>query len=107
MKKLMSTSYVSVSLALGRDRREPDSVITVVINSILATNPSKTTPLERIEVLKFLLVPPTLALSAAELGFNRRLTAVDMEALVGGDERGLRPVGLLQATPRGPVVRVP
>lgn len=100
-------SYVSVSLALGWNSGVPGPIGAVVVNSILITNPTETTPLERIKVLEFLLIPPAFALSVTELGLDRGLTTIDVEAPVGGHKWSLGPVGLLKPAPRGPIVCVP
>lgn len=76
------TLYVSVSLAFQRSSGVSGPIVTVVINRVLITNPTKAPPLVGIEVLEFLLIPPTLALRVTKFGLHRGLTTIDVEALV-------------------------
>lgn len=99
--------YVSVSLALGWEGGVSDSVSAVVVDGEFLADPLEPPPLISIKVLELLLVPPSLALRGTEFGLHRGLTAVDVEALVRGNERGLGPIGLFQPTPCGPIVCVP
>lgn len=101
------TLYVSVPLALWWHSRVSDSVSAVVVDGVFLADPPQPPPLLSIKVLELLLVPPPLTLGGTKLGFDGGLAAVDVEAPVRGDERGLGPIGLFQPTPGGPVVCVP
>lgn len=100
-------SYVSVSLALRRDCRVSDSISAIVVDGVFGSDPFETPILIRVKVLELFLVPPSLALGSTKLGFHRGLTTIDMEALVGSDKWGLRPVSLLEPTSCGPIICVP
>jgi hypothetical protein len=54
-----------------------------------------------IKILELLRIPPFLSLGGTELGLNGGLTAVDVEAPIGGNIGGLGPVGLLKPAPSG------
>lgn len=99
--------YVSVSLALWWDSGVSDPISAVVIYSVFASNPSESTVLEGIEVLKFLLIPPAFTLTVTESGIHRGFTAIDMETLVCSNKWSLRPIGFLETSTGRPVVSVP
>ncbi|KAL6969173.1 hypothetical protein U1Q18_028895, partial [Sarracenia purpurea var. burkii] len=98
---------VSISVAFRGNSGVSGPVGAVVVDGELVADPGEPPVLVGVEILEILLVPPPLALSGAELSLHGGLAAIDGEALVGGDEGSLGPVGLLQSTPRCPVVRVP
>ena len=107
MNSIALFSHIAVPLALGRHDRVSRPVGAVVVDGVLLSDPRKAPVLDTVEVLELLLVPPPLALRGAKLGLDRGLAAVDVEALVGRDERGLAPIRLLEPASRGPIVGVP
>jgi hypothetical protein len=96
-----------VTLAFWRERRKANTIRAIVVDGVFFANPPEFPVLSGIKISELLLIPPTLTLCLTELGIYRRLTTVNVEALVGGYEGSLGPVSLLQATPRRPVICIP
>lgn len=98
---------VAVPLAFREKLWESNTVSAVIVDGVFPAHPLEPSPLSSIEVSELRLVPPSLALSGAELGIHGRLAPIDVEAFVGGYEWSFGPVCLLQSTPRRPVICVP
>lgn len=104
---LQLNSDIMVPFAFRRHCRVSGSISAIVIDSILWSNPLKSSILISIQVLKLLLIPPPHSLCGTEFGLNRCLTTVDMKSPVRSDERSLAPVSLLEAASCRPIIGIP